>query len=300
MSSGSAIQRGFRIARRVRSAVWILFLLNLGVAALAGLPIYRGILRFTGYSLVSQELAHDFSPDWLTDFSFNNLGSLDRYAALIALLGMLSIPMNSVLAGGVLARFRKPDRTSSLGEFFRDTKLYGWRLFRLMVIGLICYWIVFRLLNQALGDLVGKWSRDWLDDRPVFWLHLGVYALVFMGLAFVNVVMDYARVKLVADEGSSAVEAFLGSLGFCLRRLGKAATVYAVPSLLSVGLLALYRLVTPWSPINAYLAAPRGARWVEPLTLAALFIGQQLIMLGRYWFRVAAWAGEWSLFETRG
>jgi hypothetical protein len=120
---------------------------------------------------------------------------------------------------------------------------------------------------------------------------------LFLGLAWVNVVIDYARVKLVMDEGSNFVEAFFASLGFCLGRLRRAATVCLVPSCFGVGLLALYRLLTPWSQINTYLADPRGTRWLEPLTLAALFILQQAIMLGRYWFRVATWASEWSYFR---
>ncbi len=37
----------------------------------------------------------------------------------------------------------------------------------------------------------------------------------------------------------------------------------------------------------------------EPLALALLFFAQQAIMFGRYWFRVATWASEWSLIETR-
>jgi hypothetical protein len=297
MTSRAALKEGFSLARRAGSAVWILFLANLGLAALAGLPIYRGILGFTGHSLESQRLTWVFSPDWLTDFDFNNPGSLNRYAAVITLFGLLSIPINSVLAGGVLARFRDPEQTYSPGCFFRNTARYAGRLIGLMIIGLTCYWIVFRVLNRGLGNLVDAQTRDWLDDRPVFLLHLGVYTLLFLGLAWVNVVIDYARVKLVMDEGSNFVEAFFASLGFCLGRLRRAATVCLVPSCFGVGLLALYRLLTPWSQINTYLADPRGTRWLEPLTLAALFILQQAIMLGRYWFRVATWASEWSYFR---
>jgi hypothetical protein len=299
MTPGAAIKRGLSLARRHRLPIWMLFLVNLGLAALAGFPIYRGMLMFTGHSLMNQTLLSGFSTDWLTDFSSNSPGSFQRYATLITALALLSIPVNSILAGGVLASFRAPEQASSVGEFFRNTARYAWRLVWLMILGLACYWIVFRFLNQGLGDLLDDRTRDWLSDRPVFFLHLGVYGLVFLGLAFVNLVMDYARVKLVMDEESNFLGAFLVSLGFSISRLKKAATVYAVPSLLSVAVLVLYRLVTPWWRINTYLSQPHAAPWVEPLTLAALFIGQQLIMFGRYFFRVAAWASEWSFFEAR-
>lgn len=295
MTSGAALKQGFSLARRVRSGVWILFLVNLGLAALAGLPIYRGILRFTGHSLMSQTLVYGFSVDWLTDFSINNPGSLERYAAAIALFGLLSLPVNTILAGGVLACFRGPGQESSLGAFFRESVRYAWRLIRLMIIGLICYWIIFRVLNQSLGNLVGKWTRDWPDDRPVFWIRLGLGLLVLLGLVFVNVVMDYARVRLVMDDGSSAAEAFLASLGFSLSRLRRAVTVYALPALAGLALLGLYRLVVPWGMINSSVDATSRIR--EPLVLALLFVVQQAIMFGRYWFRVATWASEWSYYS---
>src|SRR5205807_8868774 len=83
MTIGRAILQGFAIARRTRSAVWVLLLVNLGLAAWATSPIYSGVLSFTGHSLTSQALASGFSTDWLIDFSFNNKGVFDHYAAII-------------------------------------------------------------------------------------------------------------------------------------------------------------------------------------------------------------------------
>lgn len=295
MSSGTAIKQGFSLARKNRAAVWVLFLVNLGLAALAGLPIYRGVLTFTGHSLASQALAYGFSIDWLTDFSSSSPGSLDRYGAVVALVGLVSIPVNSVLAGGVMARFREPERVRSLEDFFHDTARYAWRLLRLLMIGLVCYWIVFRVLNQGLGRLATRWTRDWLDDRPIFWARLGVGVLLFLAVGLVNLSLDFARVKLVMEDGSSAIEAFLSSLGFALAHLGKAMSVYAFPSLGGLALLGLYGLAVPWQLLNT--VPPEGSHFREPIALALLFFGQQAAMLGRYWFRVAAWASEWSFYR---
>jgi hypothetical protein len=296
MSPGSALKQGFRMAMRARPAVWVLLLVNLGLAALAGLPIYRGILRFTGYSLMSQKLASGLTYDWLTDFLVNSPSSLDRYASLIALVGMLSIPVNALLAGGVLGRFRNLDLPFSLAGFFRDVGRYAWRLMRLMILGLICYWIVFLVFNRGLMRLIADHTYDWQDDRAVFVLRLGAGLLCLTGLAFVNLVMDYARVKLVMEDISSAAEAFLVSLGFSLGRLRKAVTVYALPTLAGLALLGLYGLVVPQSLINASAADGAWAQYREPLVVALLFLVQQLVMFGRFWFRVATWASEWSYY----
>ena len=297
MTSRAAIKQGFSLARRGRAAVWVLFLANLGLAALAALPIYRGILQFTGQSLMSQELLRGLPIDWLTDFSLNSPGSFDRYAAVIAVFGLLSIPVNTILAGGVLGRLRNLDTPFSLGEFVRDTCRYAWRLIRLMILGLICYWIVFRLLNQSLGNLIDKWTYDWQSDRADFWVRLGASLLLLFGLGFVNLIIDYARVRLVMEDGSSAAGAFLCSLGFCLTRLRRAVTVYALPTLCGLALLGLYRLAVPWSLINASVAEAGWTQYRGPLLVALLFIFQQVVMFGRYWFRVATWASEWSYYS---
>lgn len=296
MDSRTAIKQGLALAWRSRSVVWILLLANLALAALAALPIYHGILRFTGHSLVSETLATGFSVDWLTDFSMNNPGSLERYANLILWFGLLSLPVNSLLTGGVLGRFLVPDRKYSTGDFFRNVRRFAWRMLWLMAVGLVLYWAVFRLVNQALGSRVDRWTQDWLDDRPVFWARLGVTVLVLAGLALVNVVLDYARVRVVAEDGESVAEAFLASLGFSIGRFRRAVTVYAFLSLCGVVLLIFYRLVVPWSAVNATGSAGSLEQYREPFVLALLFLGQQLIMFGRFWFRVATWAGEWSFY----
>jgi hypothetical protein len=297
MTSGAAIKQGFGLARRIRSAVWVLFFANLGLAALAALPIYRGILGFTGHSLMSRELASGLPFDWLTDFAFNSTGSFERYGEIIALLGLVTIPVNTVLAGGVLARLRQPDQSFSLGGFFRDAARYAWRLLRLMIIGLVLYWLVFRVLNEGLGNLIQARTGDWQSDRTVFWIQLGAGILLLLGLGFVNLVIDYARVKLVQEDGSSAAWAFLAALGFCLRRFPAVVTVYAVPTLAGLALLGLYWLAVPWSVVNAPDGEGAWGLYRQPLVVALLFIGQQIVMFGRYWFRVAAWAGEWSFYS---
>jgi hypothetical protein len=196
----------------------------------------------------------------------------------------------------VLTRFKAPDLKYSLADFLRDTGRYAWRLLSLLIIGLICYWIVFKLLNEKLGQWVDHWAGNWADDRSVFWAHLTVSLLVVLSVGYVNLVMDYARVRIVLEEGTGAIQAFLASLGFSLGRLGRAIGVYVVPSFFGLALLGVYRLVFPWEFINTTIAG--GSHIREPLALAGLFVVQQVVMFGRYWFRVATWASEWSYYSS--
>jgi hypothetical protein len=298
VSARTAIRQGFRLMRRARSAVWVLFAANMLLAIVAGLPIYQGILNFTSHSLVSRNLLTGFSVDWFTDFAFNNSGPLEQYAQFIMVMGLIAMPVNAILAGGVLGRFQRLQERSRLGTFFRDCGRYAWRMLWLMLIALACYWVVFRFVNAGLGKLVDKATLYWMNDRSAFVAHLAVGVLVLLSLAFVNMVIEFAQIRIVYGEGSGFVESFLASLGFCIGRLPRVIVVYTIPSLGGIALLGIYRLVTPWHIIHVALGDGAQASSEALLVLGLLFIGQQLVMFGRYWFRVATWASEWSFFAS--
>lgn len=298
MTSGTAIRQGFVLARRIRSAVWILLIFNLGLGAIAALPIYRGILDFTGHSLMSETLLKGFSVDWLTDFRFADPSAFSRYAEEILVFAFLAIPVNAVLAGGVLGAIKRlPGQPMSLASFFQDAGSYAFCLLRLMIIGLVFYWLAFHFIYGKLGGLLNHWTENY-NDRSEFFVHLGLGLLVFIVLILINLIIDFARVLIVQGEGVGAAEAFLASTGFALGRLGRTLIIYAVPSLCGIALLGVYRLILPWHLVNTQLAGITISSFREPLTLALLFIVQQLVMFGRFWFRAATWAGEWSYYAS--
>ncbi len=69
-----------------------------------------------------------------------------------------------------------------------------------------------------------------------------------------------------------------------------------MPSLFGLALLGVYRLLFPWEFINATIAG--GPHIRELLALAGLFVVQQAVMFGRYWFRVAASASELCSYSS--
>jgi hypothetical protein len=299
VNAWAALRLGFGLARRVRSAVWVLFAANMGLALVAGLPVYYGILHFTSHSLMSEKLLTGFSADWFTDFAFNGHGSLEHDAQFIAVLGLIALPLNAILAGGVLARFHRPQDRFRLGAFFRDCGRYASRMLWLMLFALAAYWAVFHFVHAGLGKMVDHATLYWMDDRTAFLAHAGVGLLVLLTLVFINLVIDFAQVRIVFHEGAGALESFLGAMGFSIARLPRAVAVYTAPALCGIALLGIYRLVTPWHAIDAALGYSARASHEASLVLALLFVGQQLVIFGRYWFRVATWASEWSLYTSR-
>ncbi|MGH9454413.1 MAG: hypothetical protein ACRD2O_10650 [Terriglobia bacterium] len=296
MNSGAALKQGFGLMPQARRAVWLLFLANLVVAAVAAWPIYDGIQAFTAHRDAARTLSLGFSADWLTDFAMNQKDVLDRYAGFAEAFGLITIFVNTILAGGVFGSFRPQGFAGFHESFWNNAGHYAWRLVRLMLLGLIGYWIVFRLLNEALGEAVLHWTADWQNEPSVVWMQVGAGILLLIALGLLNLVMDFSRVKLVKEEGSSALEALWGAFGFCFSRLGKALVVYAIPSLGGLALLGVYVLVIRWAHAGHVAGDISGHGRHDPLMILALFLLQQAVILGRYWFRVATWASEWSLY----
>ena len=297
LTARASIRQGIRLARRSRAAVFILFAANLLLAAIAGLPVYHGILNFTSHSLISRQLLTGFSYNWLIDFVFNNRGAVAQYAQIIMVLGLIAMPVNAVLAGGVLARFLHPKEPFRLGGFFRDCGHYAWRMLWLVVIALFGYWAIFRFILTELGGRVDRLTLYWMNDRSAFVAHLGVGLLVLLALVFVNLVLDFAKVRMVLTD-SGVLESVPAALGFSLYRIRRAVVVYAIPALCGLALLLIYRLIMPWHILHLALGDTSKKYYETALVLGALFIGQQLVMFGRYWFRVATWASEWSFYAA--
>ncbi|HZT71689.1 MAG TPA: hypothetical protein VFC10_18310 [Terriglobia bacterium] len=297
VTARTSIREGFRLARQSCGAVWMLFAANLLLAIIAALPIFHGILDFTSQSLMARDLLTGFSFDWFTDFTFNRGAAIQQYAQFIMIMGMIALPVNAILAGGVLARFQNPQERFRLGSFFRDCGRYTWRMLWLMVFALIAFWAAFHFVHAGLGGFVNRKTLYWTDDRTAFLAQLGAGLLLLLALAFINLVIEFAQVRIVYVEGAGAIDSLLAALGFAIARLPKAVVVYVVPSFGGLALLGIYRLVTPWSLIHSSLGGSAASSYEPALVLSLLFMGQQLVMFGRYWFRVATWASEWSLYH---
>ena len=295
VTARGSIRQGFRLVRRSRGAVFILFAANLLLAALAGLPIYHGILNFTSHSLISRHLLTGFSYNWYTDFVFHNGGAIRQYAQIIVVLGLIAMPVNAILAGGVLARFHRVQEPFRLAVFFGDCRRYAWRMLFLVLIALFGYWAIFRFILVELGRRVDRLTIYWVNDRSAFTAHLVVGLLVLLALVFINLVIDFAKVRMVLTD-SGVLESFLAALGFSLFRIRRAVVVYAVPALCGILLLVIYRLATPWHMLHIAMGDTSKNVSETATILVALFVGQQLVMFGRYWFRVATWASEWSFY----
>jgi hypothetical protein len=235
----------------------------------------------------AQGLGTTFTPNILGFAAvLTNLSDFVDNAALPAVLaGWLAVwlVLWAFLSGGFLDRLARQRPTYATG-FFGACGLHFGRMLRLGVLAWMLYAVLFALLHPALFEKLQPWAtRDLASERTAFLLYAVLMAAFLLLLVAVNVLIDYARIRLVVEDRRSAFGALVAASRFILRHPGPVVAVYALNAAIFLLVVLVYAL-----------AAPR-AHWP---VWAALFIGQ-LYLVARLEVKLAFYASQTALFQSR-
>ena len=289
------------------AAVWLILL---SVALPPVLLMRTSLADHLGSSLMADQAVEGVNYDWMVEFNqqrgsggtvgplsptvigfaavLDNLSAFfDRTprALVVTLAGLASLVVWTFVTGGILDRLARA-RPTSMHEFFSAAGRYFLRFVRLGLAAAAAYGLVVGFVHPWLLDQYGAMSRDLTVERTAFLLRAGVYALFALGLASVNIVFDYAKVRAVVEDRRSMAAALAASLRFLSRNASSAIPLYAANLALSGGVIGLYAVVAPAA------TGISGSTWV------AFAIGQ-IYVLGRLWAKLVTWASEIALFQKR-
>jgi hypothetical protein len=202
-------------------------------------------------------------------------------------VGLLYWLVQLFLTGGLLGAFRSPSGGWTVRGLLHGSGFYFGRLFRVSLLALLATGVLF-LLNRPFASWVDSRARETVSETAALAWLFGRHALLLLGILLIHALSSFAKVAIVLEERSSAVLAFLTSLGFTLGNLGRVAGQYAVVGLAGVLMLAL------WAAFDA--------RWVATgyktqLVTLVLF---QLVILGRIGLRLVLTASQLALYRGRG
>lgn len=258
--------------RRVAAARWVwagAWLVTLLLAVPPALVLRDMIAAHLGPSLVADQVADGVHLEWWQEFRsqaaglgttfapsilgfaavLRNLSDLaDNEAMPAVIAGIVSawLVVWSFLAGGILDRYAR-GRTLGAAAFFAACGTHFWRLLRLGAVALLLYYVLFAHVHPLLFDdgLYAWGTRDSSVERNAFAVRALLYALFFALAAAVNLVIDYARVRLVVEDRRSAVFALAAGARFVRRHAGGAAALYGLNALGFLVVIAIYALVAP-------------------------------------------------------
>lgn len=215
-----------------------------------------------------------------------NLSNLLDNAPLVTTVAGVTgawLVVSSFLSGGILDRFARNRPTRGRG-FFGACGAHFAAIARLGLIALAIYTALFHWIHPFLFTTAyPRLTHEIAVERTAFAIRAGLYA-AFLGLLFtVNVVVDYARIRIVVEDRRSAIGALLAGMRFVRRNVGAAAGLYLLNGILFMAALGLYALAAPGATVPAWLV---------------LVVGETYILL-RHFLKLTFYASETALFQAR-
>lgn len=189
------------------------------------------------------------------------------------------------VSGGIIDRYarQRPVRTSA---FFAACGVYFFRFLRLSILAGGVYWWLFAWVHPWLFDEVYvNLTRGLSVERPAFFLRLFFYVL-FGGLVVaVNLLFDYAKVRMVVEDRFSAIGGLAAAAGFVRRHPRAVLGLYALNCVVFLVLLAAWLLIAPGAGAAGF-------------SLWFTFIVAQAYILVRLLLKLQFVASQTALFQA--
>jgi hypothetical protein len=285
MTIFEALKRGIRTLGGAKR-LWLLFYVATtvpaAVLAAAAMTVLWGSL---GHSAWAARMAGNFDLEWIGEM-IAQYGAVPAWPILAALAGAFAIAevIYLFLLGGALQLFCAREPFSMTGYFGGCGRNF-WRLVRLALVSCIFYALVLAIgsLMAAIGRKI--WGEGSEAAPLICWGWFRAAVLLCL-LGYVNLVFDYARIRLVAEDSRKAFRVAFGSFGFVSTNFGSAAGLYIVTWAIALALIGVY------FGLSAALSGAAAA------AILLLFVVRQATVLGRIWSRLLFYAGGVELYGS--
>lgn len=295
---------GWRRAIRapgVALAAWALtVLVTLPLAAL----LREDVAAHLGSSAMAEDALHGWSQDWSGEFASEArdiaatltrevLGATVTVATLSRIAEGVSLPpwlagtvvvyliIWIFLSGGIVDRLARA-RPLGAAMFLSLCGRYFGRLLRLALGAALAYWLLFGFVHPLLfGSVFDAWTRDATNEPRSLALLAALYAVFFVLLGIVSLVIDFTRVRLVVEDRRSTLAALAAGLRFVRRRFWRTVGLYALNI---AGQVVIARV---WFQIAVGADGP---------DVVALLVAQ-LYLVARIWSRMAFLGSEAVFYQ---
>jgi len=189
------------------------------------------------------------------------------------------------LSGGIIDRYARQRPTRAHGFFSACGRLW-FRLARLTALAGLVYWLLFEYVHPWLFlDVLRDLTRGLGVERSTFLWRLLFYLAFGTVLLTINLLFDYARIRLVVEDRRSALGALRGALRFLWHHPLQVAALYALNGLGFVLLLALWFAASP-------------GVYGTGLAMWAAFAAGQLYLVARVAIKLHFLASQTALFQS--
>jgi hypothetical protein len=269
---------------RPKAAV-LLWLVNAALAAFVYFLAAEALTSAVGRSLVADDLLSRSNVDALLELLTGQGAALDSLLTIVLLILILYVFIAPFLYGGILQDLVHRREGGSFAQAFwaGAGRFYG-RFIRLIPASIVL-WIpaaaLYLLIDRILDSLGGDPLKEQLNFYLTFVRILAGLFLFFL----VRMIMDYARIRIVAIDGRSALGALAWSAAFVLRKFWSTMVLYY-----GLGLTAL-------AGAAVYLGIQSFFGKTTPRAVLVGFAFTQLHILWRSWIKVAYQGAQFRFYS---
>ncbi len=274
---------GVREATIRPKMVLLLWFFNLLFGFIIFYLLYNRLMEAMSRSAISEGMLSKVNYHFVFEFLtyHGQAWSTIRSTAVVLVCGYILVSI--YLLGGILHSLVETQKTSFAQRFFQGCGKFFGRFFRLFIYSLILWFVffVFMFILYQVGEaLTGKG----VNEKLTYYLFLVGAAIALFFIFFINMIQDYARIKIVTEDSRYVFRSLFQGIGFVFRRLGGTLILYYLLVLTGVVIAVVYwglRSVIPFSSAVAILVT---------------FVVYQLFIASHAWLKVAFQAGQLSYY----
>lgn len=302
--------KGFKATGKITQMILFLFIINLLFSLLLAIPMYNSLKNSFGYSEAGERMSEGFDYLWWEEFRddaeglettftpsiigkgaiLNNLQSLVKMEyfvipSVILALGVLYIIFHTFLSGGILSTFNQDALKFSMKGFAKGAGSYFFRFFILTLISWIFFIVLFNLLTRGFKPIMEKISDNSLTEVTPFYLNLLFSTIILFLLLFIQMVFDYARIKIVLEDSRDILKSALEAFGFVLKHPLSTLGLYYLIFLINIAVTIIYISIKGFIPQSSFP------------TVFIVFLLQQVFIFSVIWLRCCLYSSQMELYR---
>ncbi len=287
MTLSDILSRSFVSANHSWRAMIVLYVSTLLLASVLAFGLQSALLVGFGSSLLPERLLEGFDSDIFNDLTRAHEGFLDPIISQLPWILVFWLVLNSLFGGGIVAALKRGS-SDSFAQFFSDCGTYLGRFFLLLLISALLFLIIGSVWMMIVGVLYAAMTAGSITEVPNV-VGAVVAAVVFLiPVILIMTIIDYARVRIVADDISSVLSALWEATKFVFRNFFTALSWQLLMLSFLLVLAVLYWFISDVFPMETGFG------------IFLAFLLQQVSVASRIWARLAMISGQIQLIESRG
>jgi len=201
-----------------------------------------------------------------------------------AVLALMYVLAWTYLSGGFIGVYAREHR-SSFTEFLELGARYFGKFFRLALLQMIVYIILFMLLVDWASKGIPAWTAHEPSEATAVVYAMVRNLLTVLAVGFITLCFDYAKIRMVIESRVSALAALGAGVRFVFKHPVRTVTLALSLAALGVACAAMFVVLEAQIRQSSF--------WM----ILAVFVLQQLYVWSRQWLRAAFYAAQTTLYQ---